>query len=276
MIFVWTFLLLIGLAGMGYVGFKYLDRQNVENQKIDSVEALIAKRKESTKFKTPLLLFGFFVSTLYVTMAFDADYKTLVEKKLYVQEVEQVDTLIAMMISSPPPPQKMEEVKPEVIEEEVEVPEIKLVDKVIDQQKKVVTPVDPGPPGPPGPPAPPNNNLQKLDNNIYYPDQLTSNPEFVGGTEACKIFLSSKLYNLKAPAKYRISNSRFTVNVTCVIEPNGTVSSVTIPRKSQVELDEETIKSIIKAFESMPKWTPGMIVDEPKRAVVQLPVTLEP
>ena len=121
---------------------------------------------------------------------------------------------------------------------------------------------------------------KKKPSNFIYLDikstRSTSTPPPSSTLEACKIFVSSKLYNLKAPAKYRISNSRFTVNVTCVIEPNGTVSSVTIPRKSQVELDEETIKSIIKAFESMPKWTPGMIVDEPKRAVVQLPVTLEP
>jgi hypothetical protein len=275
MIFVWTFLLLIGLAGLGYVLFLYLSTKTPNYKKIDSVEALLSNRKESNKYKGALLLFGFFVSTLYVTFAFDADYKILVEKKLYVQEVDDVDTLIAMYVSAPPPPQKIEEIKPEVIEEDVAVPEIKLVEKL--EKKPTIdntpTPV-PGPPGPPSPPKPPGPSFQSPDNTIYPATELTSPPKFPGGDEACTLYLSNKLYSVRAPNKYRVTNSTYTIYVDCVIEIDGKISRASISRKFKTELSDETINKIISEINSMPNWIPGMLLEEPKRAYVSLPITL--
>ena len=75
-------------------------------------------------------------------------------------------------------------------------------------------------------------------------------PEFKGGEEALKKYISE---NLHYPEMARINGIQGTVYVQFVVEPDGSISRVTVLRGIGGGCDEEAVRLI----STMPKWIPG-------------------
>jgi hypothetical protein len=285
MTFIWTSLALISLTVLGIVGFAWLirDSKTINDTKSpDGLAQLLNRRQNNNRYKTPILFFGLFVSSLYAYFAFDATYNKIVEKKLYAQKPELVDSLIAYVVSAPPPPPSRPIVEEqEVIEEQVEVPEIKLVDKLKENKPTdVLDPVSPtlpgtggvsGPPGPPGPPGSPDNNNQQVDTRLYFPKQLDKQAEFQG-VLANYLFPISQ--NVNRPNSYRNQGKDYVITVSFVIEKDGSISDVTLPKNCEVELKPHEIQYIKDHLSKMPNWKPGLYLQKPVRSLLKLPITL--
>lgn len=277
MSFLISFGILFALILAGIFGFKSLPKDEAKGLgEIDSLEKLIAKRKK-TDYKLPIFFFSLFASVFFVMWVFDARYQKLVENKGFQQVIEEVDSILAVTILPPPPPQIEVEPTPEVAKpENPEVKEIVEVKKEPEKEKEVEkeieTPTSLVPPGPPGPPQ----KAQTIDNNIYMSDELSSPPRYVGGEQAKVDFLSAKLFGLKPPPSYRLNNRALTFTVYLVIEKDGKVSEVNIPRKFETQLDSKTIQRIIDSFNAMPNWEPGKDIDQPRRVRLAQPITLQP
>lgn len=265
MTFLWASLALFGLIVAGVFTFKFLTKKEFEEKEISSLEQLLERRSENKRYGLPLFLFSLLLSTVFVSWSFDAKYNKLVEKKMYDQKVEVVDSIIQFVIKMPaPPPPKTVDPKP-VVEEKIEVPEVKIVDKIKEVVKK--TTIDPN--------FNPNTSFdfddgpststaQTTDDKIYFPGELSQLPEFPGGKQAETDYLTTTTHGVKKPLRAEKNNESFKVKVVYVIEKDGSITNVELKRGAE-ELDEASKQKIIKAFLSMPKWTPGKVADEPKR-----------
>ena len=91
-------------------------------------------------------------------------------------------------------------------------------------------------------------------------------PEFPGGQAALRKYLNS---NIRYPAKALRKGIEGKVFVSFTITTTGQVVDVKISRGVDASLDKEAIR-IVK---SMPKWTPGMVVDEKTKKLVASPMT---
>ena len=111
---------------------------------------------------------------------------------------------------------------------------------------------------------------------VYYPDELSVQPGYPGGTAALQSYLSIKLNSLKSPAKYRISNQTYTVQVSFKIDKEGNVVGASLSKKYQSELSKTDIDLIIKTMNAMPKWNPGIYMEKPVISMRTLPITLNP
>ena len=266
MTFLWASIALFGLIVLGIFGFQFLSKKETHSQEVHSLEQILTKRKQNKRLGLPLFLFSLFVSTLFVSWSFDAKYTKLVEKKMYDQKVEEVDSIIQVVIkiNTPPPPPKPVDPTP-TIEQVVEVPEIKIVEKVEEKKDEPVIDTDFTPsvdfqfdPGPSTAPA------QTTDNRIYFPGEMSQMPEYPGGEKAKTDYLTKTTYGVRKPLRAEKNNEVFRVRVAYVVEKDGTLSDIKIVRGGE-ELDEADRQKIIKSFQSMPKWSPGKVGDEPKR-----------
>lgn len=78
--------------------------------------------------------------------------------------------------------------------------------------------------------------------------------------------------NLKYPEQARTEKVEGKVVVTFVVEPNGTISSIKVPKKLYPACDAEAIR-VIESMNSLPGlWTPGMQKGEKVRVEFALPV----
>lgn len=75
-------------------------------------------------------------------------------------------------------------------------------------------------------------------------------PEFPGGVEAMSIWLSE---HIRYPERALRSSITGTVRVSFVVNKDGSISNVDIPRPNSFQLDEEA-KRVVS---SMPKWKPA-------------------
>jgi len=90
-------------------------------------------------------------------------------------------------------------------------------------------------------------------------------PEFPGGADALLNFLGS---NIEYPAGARESNIQGTVYVSYIIEPDGSVTNVTVVRGIGGGCDEEAVRVV----RMMPKWKPGIQLGKPVRVQFNLPI----
>lgn len=90
--------------------------------------------------------------------------------------------------------------------------------------------------------------------------------EFPGGTSKLMEFLSNNINYPAAAAKKKIQGR---VIVSFIVETDGSLSNVTVPRSVDPDLDKEAIRVV----KSMPKWNPGKQQGKPVRVKYMLPVT---
>lgn len=107
----------------------------------------------------------------------------------------------------------------------------------------------------------------KEDNNIYTSADLM--PEFPGGTEAMKTWLSQ---NVKYPPAAKRDKVIGLVEVTAVVEKDGSLSNINVKRDIGNGCGDEAVRAI----KLMPAWVPGEIKNEQKRVKVTIKVFFPP
>ncbi len=111
-----------------------------------------------------------------------------------------------------------------------------------------------------------NTDLSILDNKIFEGNVFTiveTMPEFPGGEQ--QYFAKNLIY----PTIARSNGIHGKVFLSFIVEPNGSVSNVTVLRGIGGGCDEEAIR-LVKA---MPKWTPGKQQGKTVRVTVNTSVT---
>ncbi len=93
---------------------------------------------------------------------------------------------------------------------------------------------------------------------------VEENPAFPGGEAAMMEYLGK---NTVYPPMAKESNIQGTVHVQFVVEPDGSVSNVTVLRGIGAGCDEEAIRVV----KNMPKWKPGKQRGKPVRVYFILP-----
>lgn len=81
-------------------------------------------------------------------------------------------------------------------------------------------------------------------------------PQFVGGTEMLKVFVSK---SLKYPKKAKKDGTKGRVSVTFTVLKSGKATNIKIKDSLSSECDAEAIRFV----ESLPDWTPGMLEGKP-------------
>ena len=92
-------------------------------------------------------------------------------------------------------------------------------------------------------------------------------PEFYGGSETLKLYVNSRLINIENE-----NNLSGKIIVNFVVDENGVVSSPKIIKPVQGMQDYE--KAIIKIFNEMPKWKPGMQGGRNVKVEMNFPATV--
>lgn len=93
-------------------------------------------------------------------------------------------------------------------------------------------------------------------------------PEFPGGLEGLYDYLGK---NIKYPLPARASNIKGTVYVSFVVEPDGSVSNITILKGIGGGCDEEAIRVV----NHMPKWKPARQKGRAVRFLFNLPIKFD-
>jgi hypothetical protein len=254
-------LFLIALIVAGVFLFKFLSKK-VEKEPIAGISDLINYRKKKDSYRPAIFFFSALLSLAFVTWSFDTQYTKLVEKKLYAQQTEKVDSLKAyVMQSTPPPPPPKQEVKPKIEEIKVEVPKIEIVKEVVEEKKNIQQELNTDDFDFNSNNTNNNNSNNKNqqlsnDDNLYSYDDLTTKPSYPGGQPEETKYLSNMLRDVKAPRNAK----PYVVSVIFIIYPDGSIKDVSI-MKQAIELDDRSKQKIIDAFLKMPKWSPPKMLD---------------
>jgi len=99
------------------------------------------------------------------------------------------------------------------------------------------------------------------DTTVYSDSVLNVKPEFPGGT---KMLLRFLVKTIRYPAKAHERNIQGKVIGTFIVEKDGTLTNLEIKKSVAPSLDDETLR-IMKL---LPKFTPGMLNDQPVRTRV--------
>lgn len=90
-------------------------------------------------------------------------------------------------------------------------------------------------------------------------------PEFPGGTEALYAYLGE---NIQYPDKAKQEKTEGTVYVKFIIEKDGSIGEITVPKGIGDGCDEESRRVVSK----MPNWSPGVHKGKTVRVVFNLPI----
>lgn len=91
-------------------------------------------------------------------------------------------------------------------------------------------------------------------------------PEFPGGEDALYKYLGKKIRHTQCSKQSNISGKLY---VQFIVEKDGSISNITVPRGLGCGLDEMAAKAVRK----MPKWSPGEQRGKPVRVKYTLPVS---
>lgn len=91
-------------------------------------------------------------------------------------------------------------------------------------------------------------------------------PEFPGGTSKLMIFLSN---NMRYPESAAQNNIQGKVVVKFVVNEDGTIGDVEVPKSVDPDLDKEAIRVVKK----MPNWIPGRKDGKPVKCYFNVPLT---
>ncbi len=103
----------------------------------------------------------------------------------------------------------------------------------------------------------------EIDQVIDFPDV---DPQFPGGLAAMKLFIQE---TMEYPEKSLEQEDQGRVYVSFIVEKDGSISNIEIPRSLTVELDKEA-KRIVRA---MPNWIPAKKKGEVVRSRARFPIT---
>lgn len=165
---------------------------------------------------------------------------------------EEIIPITEQNVKPPPPPPPQQVTVLQIVEDNVEVEDVK-IDVEVNQKVAIEVYV---------PPAR-EEEEEVVETEIF--TVVESMPEFPGGAEAMMAFIAK---NMKYPPMARESGIQGRVFVNFVVEPNGSVSNVKVLRGIGGGCDEEAIRVV----ESMPKWTPGRQRGKAVRVSFNLPV----
>ena len=88
------------------------------------------------------------------------------------------------------------------------------------------------------------------EHKIYYASSVAENPSFPGGESALEDFISK---NLRYPIFAKEKRIQGRVEVSFIVEKDGSLTDFVINRSVDPSLDKEAIR----VLQSMPKWNPG-------------------
>ncbi len=108
--------------------------------------------------------------------------------------------------------------------------------------------------------------VQKIDSNTIFSNP-ESMPEFSGGESELYNFIGT---NLIIPEIVKENNIRGKVIAQFVVEKDGSISNIELIKKLGFGCDEE----VVRIINSMPKWKPGKMNDEPIRMKMILPIKI--
>ena len=103
------------------------------------------------------------------------------------------------------------------------------------------------------------------DSRTYSLSDIDENPEFPGGMQNMRTWLSN---NLVYPAPALQNGIEGTVKVRFTVLKDGTISNVSVAQGVETHLDAEAVRLV----KSMPKWTPGAINGNPVNVTYVLPI----
>lgn len=90
-------------------------------------------------------------------------------------------------------------------------------------------------------------------------------PEFPGGEAALYKYLAD---NVQYPAKATNAGQQGTVRVKFVVNEDGSISNVEVPRQIGYDMDKEAIRVV----SSMPRWSPGKNNGKAVKVYYQVPI----
>jgi periplasmic protein TonB len=105
-----------------------------------------------------------------------------------------------------------------------------------------------------------------MGNTILTPSAVDKNPMFPGGIEAFLRTVGSKFKTPEVEVEQTIR-----VIVLFVIEKDGTLSNITVPKNPGLGMGEEAIR-VLKSIKT--KWEPGMYKGKPVRTSFSLPIVV--
>lgn len=180
------------------------------------------------------------------------DQRTLNLSQRVVEDIpEEIVPITEQNVKPPPPPPPAQVTVLQIVEDDVEVEDVK-IDVEVDQKVAIEVYVPPV-----------REEEEVVETEIF--TVVESMPEFPGGAEQMMIFIAK---NIKYPPMARESGIQGRVFVNFVVEPNGSVSNVKVLRGIGGGCDEEAIRVV----ETMPKWTPGRQRGKAVRVSFNLPV----
>jgi len=181
--------------------------------------------------------------------------KTIVEMGTRQMEdiPEEIIPITEQKVKPPPPPPVQQQVKINIVEDDVEVDDMIDIDVEADQTTEVQEYI-----------APIRDDEEEAEEAQIFM-VVESMPEFPGGEPALYRFLAE---NIKYPQMAKESGIQGRVFVTFVVEKDGSVTDVRVLRGIGGGCDEEAIRVV----RNMPKWAPGKQRGKSVRVQYNLPV----
>ncbi|HSY76318.1 MAG TPA: energy transducer TonB [Bacteroidia bacterium] len=225
------------------------------------------------------LLLGFIITTTTVVVSSSAPMlinKFFKNAAMVVTHEKDKPVIIKQYIDIPPPP-KPQPVKPitkqdkpaQADDKNVEVSKDNKIHDTLKTQHDMET-LNPGTTTTTTGPTTPTTNVVEVPINpvVQKPVNWAEvMPKFKGDLTD---FISK---NADYPAVLRDLNIEGTVYATFVVEPDGTVSGITILRG--VSGADQLSKATIDVLKKMPKWDPGMQGGHPVRVQLNMPVKFQ-
>jgi len=198
---------------------------------------------------------GMILALAAIFLAFEYksyDARTINMEQRVVEDIpEEVVPITEQAAKPPPPPPPQQTTVLSIVQDDVEVEDVE-INVEIDQTVAIEAYVPPV-----------REEEEVIEQEIF--TVVESMPEFPGGQAKMLEFIAT---NIKYPPMARESGIQGRVFVNFVVEPDGSVSGVTILRGIGGGCDEEAIRVI----QSMPKWTPGRQRGKAVRVSFNLPV----
>ncbi|MGN0034058.1 MAG: energy transducer TonB [Candidatus Limimorpha sp.] len=211
--------------------------------------------------KLTFTLIGLVISLLIVWRVFE--YKSYDKQTvdMFERQVEVIEEEMVEITKQEQPKPQVQAPKPQVtqiqvVEDDVEVEDIEL-NAEVDQNEIIEEYVYD---------APQIEEEEIVEAEIF--KVVEQMPEFPGGTAKLLEYIAK---NIKYPIMARESDIQGKVFVNFVVEPDGSISHVSVLRGIGGGCDEEAVRVV----ESMPKWNPGKQRGAPVRVQYMVPIVFK-
>ena len=215
-----------------------------------------SKKADLEGKRTIFIQIGMIIALSVVLFAFEMKSYEKIEFVMDTREdadmVEEIVIQTEQKVKPPAPKPPPQTTILNIVEDDVEIEDEIIIDAEADEDTEIeeYIPVD-------------IDEEEIVEAEIF--TVVEQQPGFPGGDIERIKFLQK---NIKYPQMARESGIQGTVYVTFVVEPNGSISHVSILRGIGGGCDEEAIRVI----ESMPKWNPGKQRGKPVRVQFNMPI----